>query len=979
MNKTFTLSLGLILSLSLSAKTINVSEGQSIQSALNGAQSGDVVKVADGIYYESLTVPKGVTLEGTSINTVLSGLQSPGQRGIYNNGTVRWMTVEFFDTQSDGAIFNNDGLVEYCVVRGCRMKEASIWNEDNGIVRGCLMHNNEPSRDSWPNSGGFYNADGKVYNCTSARNFGGYSGWHAESYVVNSASWGNTQEVGFEDKATYTSSEATGSAKNASDSGFGGFFTVPLKKDNMDAKGPHFVDPTPFAGAPTNELEREAVRLADFRIMKGSALINKGKTVDGQPNVDLVGVKRPQADTIDVGAFEYDPNMKAVKPTGIRLLQDTLRLYLGDQGYLFKEITPHNATNKTCQWISSNTCATVENGVVTATKIGKAVITVQTAIGRYTASAVVIVSEQPEPYVCPEVRLADSLYHIEDYTIPSYIPMWIAKEKCRKDSSQVNLDTLQLRISELIGKEEPYCVVANINGDAKTRMAFAWFTNNGIEQGQVQLVAKANATESDFAGDVLSFDATPLTAKDLRYAVSNSGIIKATGMPSNQCYTYISHKVVAEGLTPGTQYCYRVGYAGHWSDIRTFRTQDAEQGDFSFLYMTDSHLMNKLYVEQAQMCSYTAAKNEPNARFLLFPGDFVETGDKGNSEWEWERWFEQSMRPTLSIMPVAPTDGNHDDSPNLNYTYHFNTDNQFNKQTKIKPQFQGITYSFVYGDVLFMVYSKQDYWRGAHDKAKETSEYLTRDLGNWFRQQVSEHPNTKWRVALVHFNIFSGSGHQEDEITPTFRTCMLPIIKELEIDVIMQGHDHCYEVMGPVNPDTRTPILSAIKDREEVPVDKVKNMSGYKGGTFDVSDGPLFFIGATCGEKRYEPYSREEMDENISKHKVQNYFDLFTGMFGQPGKPSYTRVDVTPDTLTFNSFTTSRDSVATQYNQFRVIRSKEHSEYHWTDLDDVIAPMPKASEEARVFMWNGNVYVSKNNAYYSILGQPINVSKLAQR
>jgi len=984
MKKTITLMFALILTLTLSAKTINVSVGQSIQAALNQAAAGDVVKVAEGTYYESVTVPKGVTLEGASINTILSGITAAtqGQRAILNNGTVRWITVEFFDTEEDGAIFNNAGVVEYCIVRGCRAKEAAIWNEEvteggqiqEGLIRNCLMHNNEPSRDSWPNSGGFYNPHGKVINCTSSRNYGQYSGWHAESCVINSVSWGNAQEAGFSDKNTFISSGATGSAKNASDNGFEYSF-LSLGKENTGTKGPRFVDPTPFTGAPTTDAERQAVSMADFRIQKGSFLINRGKSTDDQPKKDLYGVDRPKADTMDIGAYEYDPNAAFVKPTGVRLLADTLRLAATQQGMLIKEILPHNASNKDCRWISSDVCVNVENGIVTGVQEGTAVVTVQTIIGRYTATAVVVVGPKPDPYVCPEVRRADSLYHIEDYTIPSYIQMWVAKEAARKDSSQAILDSLQHCIDRLQVKEQPYCVVATINGDPKTHMGFAWFTNGGVTQGEVQLVAKANATEADFEFEAITVAATPETTKDLRYAVSTSGILKATGMPVTQKYAYVSHKALAEDLLPGTQYCYRVGFDGHWSDIRTFHTEDAQQGDFSFLLMSDSHIENKKYVEQAQMCSFTAAKNASDARFLCFPGDFVETGSNGNSEWEWERWFEQSMKPTISLMPLVPTDGNHDDSPNLNYDYHFNTNHEFYEGSTVKPQFKGITYSFVYGDVLFMVYSKQDYWRGPYNEDEEWSDYISNDIGTWFREQVALHPNTKWRVAVVHYNVFSGSGHQSDEMTPMFRATMLPIIKECEIDVMLQGHDHCYEIMGPVDCDTRTPILSAISNRESVKVDTEKNRTGLKGGVYDVSDGPLFFIGATCGEKRYSPNSKISMENTYPKHKVENYYDLFTGMFGQPGKPTYTRIDVTNEALTFHSFTTSSDSVATEFNTFKVTRQKPHTGQP-SSINEVAESLSDQSN--KVFMWDGQLYVRKDNSIYTILGQPIELSKIEQ-
>ena len=45
----------------------------------------------------------------------------------------------------------------------------------------------------------------------------------------------------------------------------------------------------------------------------------------------------------------------------------------------------------------------------------------------------------------------------------------------------------------LVDKHEPYNMIANINGNPRTRMAFAWFTNEGVTDGVVQIIAKENA------------------------------------------------------------------------------------------------------------------------------------------------------------------------------------------------------------------------------------------------------------------------------------------------------------------------------------------------------------------------------------------------------------------------------------------------------------------------------------------------------
>lgn len=576
----------------------------------------------------------------------------------------------------------------------------------------------------------------------------------------------------------------------------------------------------------------------------------------------------------------------------------------------------------------------------------------------------------------PAQVLADTMYSVSDYTVPSYIQFLVAKNAAVADPTQKNLQELVDKVAALQSKENPYCLVATINGDPSSRMGFCWFTNDSVFDGEVQLVAVENATEADFEQDVIHVSATTKRIKNLVYPGICTYIRNATGLAKKQKFVYINHKALAENLTPGTAYSWRVGYDGHWSEIGHFRTEDVNQGEFTFLYMTDSHLMNPTYVAHARRCAIAAVNTVPEARFCVFPGDFVEDGNSTNSEWEWERWFEESMKPVIMQMPMVPTDGNHDDSQNLNYTYHFNTDNTFQEQYK-KPQFDGIIYSFVYGDALFLVYSMQDYWRDDYSYDTWTSAYLNDHIGPWFKQQVVANPDTKYRISLAHYNLFSGSDHSTDVAPPMFRNCMLPVYKACEIDLALQGHDHTYEVIGPVNPDDCTPILSAISDREEVTPDANKNATGYKGGTYCTDDGTLYFIGATCGYKRYYPHSRQRMEneytDNPSElkdskhHNVQNYFDLFTGMFGQPEAPSFTKITVKADCIEFNSYIANTDGTATLINTMRVVRTKQHGvpEYH-EGLETV-----KMYKEGEKFIRNGMVYIRRDGKIYNIFGQQI--------
>ena len=918
-----------------------------------------------------------VALKGNGVlnHCTIRNCYTSGSAGAVHNskGVVANCIIELCESMgAGGAILNQGGVVENTIIRGCKGNYAAIRNESEGIVRNCLLHNNEPSGSDWPNSGGIYNPSGVVYNNTIVCNFGSqYAGIHSDNIAYNNLLWNNQSEEGFADPANFVSGENTknGSGNNAGDFFFEAEnFSITLSAENTGSKGPHFIAPTHFVGAPKNAGEIAAMRAANFGITAQSAVIDKARA-NTDLAYDIENNPRPINNRADIGCYEYDPDAPIIDVTGVLLNMDTLYVYTTDTALITAIILPAKATNRNVTWeIEDTSIAQVtEQGAVIGVLEGQTIVTVTTEQGNYTASAVVVVEPKPIVIIHHEVLEADSLYSIADYTIPSYIPFWAAKEAARDDSTEVNLQALRDKIALLVPYQMPYNVVTNIHGDPKTRMAFCWFTNERMTDGVVELMPMTGSqlpTQESFEA-AITVQATPTVTLPLNYATSSSGILKATKMKPTQEYTYISHKAIAEGLTPNTTYAYRVGVEGYWSEVGMFTTASDKDDAFTFIYMTDSHIMNQKYIDEARLCATAAAEYTPDARFCVFPGDFVETGTNRNSEWEWERWFDEALRPVIKQMPIVPTDGNHDDSSNQNYSYHFNTDNQFKENAKVKPQFDGTTYSFMYGDVLFLVYSLQDYWKGSYSLSNLTSTYLTNDVGNWFREQVEAHPEAKWRVALVHKNIFSGSGHQEDEETPLFRAAMLPIMKECEIDLMLQGHDHCYEIIGPVDADTRTPILSAIEGVEDVPVHMVNNMTGKQGGTFITDDGTLYFIGATCGEKRYNPNHKLTMEADLDKHKVENYWDLFTGMFGQPGRPSYSAFTVDGNTITVNSYKVYAGMEPMLFNTFYVKRTKAHGEG-----EIALEQMIEENGAAKV-LYKGTMYILRKDMAFNALGQMV--------
>ena len=894
------------------------------------------------------------------------------------------------------AVYNHDGgIIENCIIRGCQSGNGGIRNAADGIVRNCVLYNNLSDYN------GCLHGEGLFINntvCNNAGASGRYGGCRIDGTVVNCVFWGN--------KVPDTSSATNQNyAKNGSNSiaDIGTGMTNSLASDNTAENGPNFRNPTGFVGLPKTDVEKKAMAVADFSLTDASVLLIDKGTSENAPDKDIIGAERPKKDGIDIGAYEYDPDAVVIAVTGVSIVPSSIEIIEGKTGTLVAQVEPADANNKRVNWsVDDETIATIQNGKVTGIKPGTTIAHATTQEGLFTADATVIIKEKPPVKYPQEVLDAEATYKIEDYTVPSYIEFMLPKYAAKIDSLDPdneellpsiagNIKLMNAAIERLQPKEEPYNQIATIYGDPATHMGFCWFTNGGVKDGVVQLLPQANATVEDFetCDCLITLHATTQDVR-LHYAAiqpsegKKYNICEHIGLPDETMFDYVSHKALAEELTPGTTYSWRVGFDGHWSDIAQFVTKDADQGDFSFLYMTDSHIQDSIYIREARRCAEAVVKNESDVKFCLFPGDFVDTGGKTNGEWQWERWF-HAIRPVINQMPIVPTDGNHDDSPSLNYDYHFNTDWGFANAAEVKPQFHGITYSFVYGDVLFLVFSMQDWWReSGTDETIMKSTYLSEDIRNWFKEQIAAHPDTKYRVTLSHKNIFSGAGHHEDDECTLLRTLMLPIMKECEIDLAIQGHDHCYEVMGPVNPDTKTVVSGSVTDtvrlfpEMKVRYERSSNATGLAGGSFTTDDGTLYFIGATCGRKRYEPHSRHDMDSTYTTdpsklfdnhhHNVENLFDLFTSKFGQPGFPSYTRFNVTSAGLEMITYyiDTKNNNKKEVFNTINVKRTRPHGMP--TGYEELIQPVINEGEK---FIRDGQIFIRKDGKTFNILGERV--------
>jgi len=492
----------------------------------------------------------------------------------------------------------------------------------------------------------------------------------------------------------------------------------------------------------------------------------------------------------------------------------------------------------------------------------------------------------------------------KDFTVPSYTLLRRAIKEAENDSSTAG--KLLSALESLQPTGTPYNITVNINGDPSHRMAFNWFTDAGITGGKVQIIKGSAKDEKKFRKPHITVEAEAIPVDEINYCIKGNNLEKLAGIPDNTKKSYTAHKAIATRLRPGRTYSYRVGNGTEWSSTGTFRTAGRKEKEFSFIYTTDPQATTDADFNISRITISTAFSMYPDVNFWLCCGDHVNASGANNSEWEWEQFFE-TQQNILMNKPFAPVLGNHDKSPNRNFTNHFNTAiPDFDRKLSTTP---GSVYTFVYGNALFLALSFEDYSNPEFMEAQ----------AKWMRGEVEKHPEVKWRIAFYHKTIYTGSvSHQDDSDGIIVRNRMAPLFDSLKIDLALQGHDHVYEVIGPVKNKKLVP--GSVTARQTVTADKRENVTGFLNGVFNVSEGTLYFLNNSAGKKKYEPRSREDMEKDEEKLGVPGYFSLFTGRLGQTGRPTFSHISVTDSKITITTYEVYDNGTASLFDRFEVVK-----------------------------------------------------------
>ena len=367
-----------------------------------------------------------------------------------------------------------------------------------------------------------------------------------------------------------------------------------------------------------------------------------------------------------------------------------------------------------------------------------------------------------------------------------------------------------------------------------------------------------NATELNFAwySNVLAAASAVQVAEKSamigdEFPVDAATTFTGTVSPAvSGCY---SNKVIVTGLAQSTKYIYRVGDGSeeNWSPVYEFTTNGTDS--FSCLVVGDVQIgagNTSTDILGWRNTMTKAVGQFPEASFLLSLGDQVETSSNEN---EYTGFFSPTE---LRNLPVAPLLGNHDNG-SANYGYHFNLPNLSTEYGITHPG--SSDYYFTYGNALFMVLNSNNTSCASHEA--------------FIQETVEENPDAVWKVVMFHHDIYGSASHSLESGIIALRQGLYPVFDKYNINLVLNGHDHSYTRTYMMYGDQPLPGQNVI-------------------GTL------IMTLNSASGSKYYN---------------LQPTPETYAAVRDQIKVPTFSKIDVTPDTLTISTYRTDTMAMTDTY------------------------------------------------------------------
>ena len=454
----------------------------------------------------------------------------------------------------------------------------------------------------------------------------------------------------------------------------------------------------------------------------------------------------------------------------------------------------------------------------------------------------------------------------------------------------------------------PSLVAPSYGKDSSTQFNLSWTTKYSITDTDIEIYPVENNTLPTFTGtptvsDNIEADYEELTRE---YYAVDFGV---AGFLTYEIKT-IRHTITLTDLQPGTTYMYRIGSAGKgwWSDVGSFTTSSGDSSAFTFFHMTDTQSTTpQQYADGWATVMQEAYQLYPEARFVLHTGDFV---DNGANFKQWQ-WFFDTAADTVLNTAIMPVSGNHDaygfdvlvDNFKINYDGEDFDPDDVNSDWESFFQYTdtGVYYSFDYNNAHFAILNSNDL-QDDGTLTEEQLSWLTEDMNN---------SDAEWKIVAFHKAVYSNGTHYADDDVVGLREQMATLMPELQVDLVLNGHDHVYFRTAALNNNT----VDNTCDWDVI----------YEDGTAIVEaminpNGTIYSINGSAGVKSYEGVSSEE---------TKDYFPDAAATYPSDD-PIFTAITIEDNQLIFRSYAVSENGVA-EIDSFGII--KDFSELKRGDVD----------------------------------------------
>lgn len=240
------------------------------------------------------------------------------------------------------------------------------------------------------------------------------------------------------------------------------------------------------------------------------------------------------------------------------------------------------------------------------------------------------------------------------------------------------------------------------------------------------------------------------------------------------------HQARFTGLQPDTAYLYRVKGADGWSEWLQFHTAAAAFKPFRFIYLGD--VQDDILTLSARTIRQ-AFLSTASPSLVVHAGDMVEQGKALIHDDEWGEW-NQAGGFYYAEVPQLPAIGNHEylktwnpiEGKGRHSSPYWSL--QFALPDNGARGVEGTTYYVDFQGVRFIVL---DGTAALHLNALESQK-------QWLEETLRSSA-ARWHVVIEHQPIFTCARAKDSEV---LKAAWKPIFERYNVDLVLQGHDHCY-------------------------------------------------------------------------------------------------------------------------------------------------------------------------------------------